>query len=37
MGSFAPIIASQLNIKVSQVQAVLDLFDEAATIPFIAR
>ena len=37
MGSFAPIIASQLNIKVTQVQAVLDLFSEAATIPFIAR
>lgn len=37
MGSFAPIIASKLNIKVSQVQAVLDLFSEAATIPFIAR
>lgn len=37
MGSFAPIIAAQLNIKVSQVQAVLDLFSEAATIPFIAR
>jgi uncharacterized protein len=37
MGSFAPTIASQLNIKVSQVQAVLDLFSEAATIPFIAR
>ena len=37
MGSFAPIIASQLNINVSQVQAVLDLFGEAATIPFIAR
>jgi len=37
MGSFAPTIASQLNIKISQVQAVLDLFGEAATIPFIAR
>ncbi len=37
MGSFAPIISSKLNIKVSQVQAVLDLFSEAATIPFIAR
>jgi len=37
MGSFAPIIAAQLNIKFSQVQAVLDLFGEAATIPFIAR
>ena len=37
MGSFAPTIASQLNIKVSQVQAVLDLFGESATIPFIAR
>ncbi|MEK0414230.1 MAG: hypothetical protein RL070_1718 [Bacteroidota bacterium] len=37
MGSFAPIIASKLNIKASQVQAVLDLFSEAATIPFIAR
>ena len=37
MGSFAPIIASQLNIKVTQVQAVLDLFSESATIPFIAR
>lgn len=37
MGSFAPIIASQLNIKVTQVRSVLDLFGEAATIPFIAR
>ena len=30
-------ISSRLNIKLSSVQAVLDLFAEGATIPFIAR
>ncbi len=35
MGSFAPIIASQLNIKVSQVQAVLPLPEDADTIASI--
>jgi len=37
MSSFAPIIASRLNIRVSQVDSVLSLLEEAATIPFIAR
>ena len=37
MSSFAPVIASKLNIKISQVESVLQLFVEAATIPFIAR
>ena len=30
-------IASKLNIRTTQVDAVLDLFSEGATIPFIAR
>ena len=30
-------IAAQLNIKVSQIQAVLNLIDDGATVPFIAR
>src|SRR6478735_8509743 len=37
MNSFAPSIAPALNLKISQVEAVLDLFAEGATIPFIAR
>lgn len=37
MSGFAPSIAGKLNIKQTQVQAVLDLFEESATIPFIAR
>lgn len=37
MSSFAPQIASVLNIRVTQVEAVLDLLAESATIPFIAR
>jgi uncharacterized protein len=37
MSSFAQSIAQKLNIKVSQVETVLQLFAEAATIPFIAR
>jgi uncharacterized protein len=37
MSSFAPIIASRLNIRVSQVESVISLLEEAATIPFIAR
>jgi len=37
MSEFAATIASALNIKAAQVEAVLNLLDEAATIPFIAR
>lgn len=37
MSGFAPLIAVKLNVKQTQVQAVLDLFEESATIPFIAR
>ncbi len=37
MSSFAPLIATELNLRITQVQAVLDLFQEGATIPFIAR
>jgi uncharacterized protein len=37
MTSFAPLIAPLLNLRISQVQTVLDLFSEGATIPFIAR
>ncbi|MDE3143360.1 MAG: RNA-binding transcriptional accessory protein [Bacteroidota bacterium] len=37
MLEFASIIASTLNIKTTQVEAVLNLLNEAATIPFIAR
>ncbi|WP_439516182.1 Tex family protein [Sediminibacterium sp.] len=37
MSGFTPSIAGKLNLKQTQVQAVLDLFEESATIPFIAR
>lgn len=37
MSEFALTIASTLNIKATQVEAVLNLLNEAATIPFIAR
>jgi len=37
MSAFASTIASKLMIRVNQVEAVLELFNEAATIPFIAR
>lgn len=37
MSGFAPLIAGKLNLKQIQVLAVLDLFEESATIPFIAR
>lgn len=37
MTNFAPLIAGKLNIRVSQVETVLDLLKEGATIPFIAR
>ncbi len=37
MIAFAPIIASKLQVRVTQVEAVLELLAEAATIPFIAR
>jgi uncharacterized protein len=37
MMDFAPLIASKLGIRVNQVEAVLKLFSETATIPFIAR
>ena len=35
--SFAPIIAAKLSLRVTQVETVLDLLAESATIPFIAR
>ena len=37
MSDFAQPIAQKLNIKLQQVEAVLSLFEEGATIPFIAR
>jgi uncharacterized protein len=37
MSSFAGPVAQKLNIRVQQVEAVLNLFEEGATIPFIAR
>ncbi len=37
MSEFAPLIASRTNISVRQVESVLSLFAEGATIPFIAR
>ncbi|WP_353549823.1 Tex family protein [Sediminibacterium sp. KACHI17] len=37
MSGFAALIAVKLNLKQTQVQAVLALFEEGATIPFIAR
>ncbi len=35
--SFAPLIALKLNLQTRQVEAVLELFAEGATVPFIAR
>ncbi len=37
MSDFAPLIAAKINISKKQVEAVLQLFAEAATVPFIAR
>jgi uncharacterized protein len=37
MIALAPLIASKLNVRVNQVEAVLELLSETATIPFIAR
>ena len=37
MSEFTQPIAQKLNIKLQQVQAVLSLLEEGATIPFIAR
>ena len=37
MSGFVQPIAQKLNIKLQQVEAVLSLFEEGATIPFIAR
>lgn len=37
MNAIASLIASKLQIRVNQVEAVLELLAEAATIPFIAR
>jgi uncharacterized protein len=37
MNAFASLIASKLQIRITQVEAVLDLLAETATIPFIAR
>ena len=37
MSAFTQPIAQKLNIKLQQVEAVMDLLEEGATIPFIAR
>ena len=37
MIEFAPLIAEKLNIRAKQVETVLSLLAEGATIPFIAR
>ncbi len=37
MSAFAQPIAQKLNIKIQQVETVLSLLEEGATIPFIAR
>jgi len=37
MSEFAQPIAQKLSIKIQQVETVLSLFEEGATIPFIAR
>lgn len=37
MTAFAPLIASRINISTKQVDAVLQLFEEGSTVPFIAR
>src|SRR5450755_1023485 len=37
MNSFAPLIAEKLKIRSVQVETVLSLLAEGATIPFIAR
>ena len=37
MTTYTPQIAAKLNISVKQTEAVLALFEEGATIPFIAR
>ncbi len=37
MKEFVSIIAHKMKVKPAQVEAVMELFDEGATIPFIAR
>ena len=37
MAAFASEVASRLNLRIQQVEATLALFEEGATIPFIAR
>jgi len=37
MTNFAALVAAKLNLRMVQVEAVLNLFEEGATIPFIAR
>lgn len=37
MSNFAPLVAVKLNLRMVQVEAVLELLEEGATIPFIAR
>ena len=37
MPDFASTIAKTLNLRPTQVSAAIDLFDEGATVPFIAR
>ncbi len=37
MSTFAPAISQKLNIRITQIEAVISLLAEGATIPFIAR
>ena len=37
MNQYASAIAGKLNLRTSHVEAVLQLFDEGGTVPFIAR
>jgi uncharacterized protein len=37
MSSIAEIIAQELNVKTSQINAAINLLDDGATVPFIAR
>jgi protein Tex len=37
MQSLHPVLAQELNLQLHQVDSALALFDEGATVPFIAR
>ena len=37
MSQIAELIAQELNVKTSQINAAIGLLDEGSTVPFIAR